>query len=127
MESDSNLNLARRRRILLGILTLLWLSAGIVEGIRPSPEAALRDALFALAHAWLLEMWCSADAALRGRPLGHAWRWMIFLFWFAAVPAYLVWSRGLKGVLTTIGLAALLLGCLSAGVFVGDLVRLTSG
>ena len=120
MESDSNPNLARRRRILLGILSLLWLSAGIVEGIRPSPEAALRDALFALAHAWLLEMWCSADASLRGRPLGHAWRWMIFLFWYITVPAYLVSSRGWRGVGTLVVSIVLLLACLSAGVFAGN-------
>lgn len=125
MQSDATLLYQRRRLILLVILSLLWLSAGIVEGIRPSNEATFRDALFGLAHAWLLEMWCSADAARRGRPLGHAWRWMIFLFWFVAVPAYLVWSRGWKGVLMTVGFAILLVACLSAGVFVGEGLGLT--
>lgn len=50
-------------------------------------------------------MWCTADAAARGRALVWPARFGILLFWPVGVPLYLIWSRGMWGLITA-GLAA---------------------
>ena len=43
-------------------------------------------------------MWCVVDSLRRGKYWHRAAQWYTFLFWPLAVPVYLVWSRGYRGI-----------------------------
>jgi hypothetical protein len=59
---------------------------------------------------------CIADAKVVGKPMLISFQWLMFFTWPVSVPAYLVWTRRLRG----LGLAvlhALLLAILSYATF----------
>ena len=53
--------------------------------------------LFALVIASAATLWAVSDARLRGHSILNIVQFFIFVSWPIAVPIYLVWSRGLRG------------------------------
>ena len=41
---------------------------------------------------------CVVDSRFRGEPLLVSFYWIIFFTWPVSVPIYLLWSRGIKGI-----------------------------
>lgn len=78
-------------------------------------------ALTGLCTASAATMWCVVDALRRGAYWHRAAQFYTFLLWPLAVPVYLIWSRGSRGVwfalvyLITI-IALPLLGILAARI-----------
>jgi hypothetical protein len=54
--------------------------------------------LLALFMASTATWWTVSDARQRGHSILHILQLFVFVFWGIAVPIYLTWSRGLRGV-----------------------------
>ena len=95
--SPSNLRISRldRRTVLVTCLYLLVIISGVAQVTRPD-NGALRLLLWAL-PAWSATYWCVIDSRAIGHPIVQSLHWIIFLTWPIAVPAYLVFSRRLRG------------------------------
>jgi hypothetical protein len=65
-------------------------------------QPSLLDLLVPLALSWALARWAFADAAARGRPLPELSRHWFFLLALVLVPAYVVRSRGGRGLLLVV-------------------------
>ena len=50
----------------------------------------------------LMVKFCVVDSRMRNKAVLHSFRWVIFFTWPISVPIYLIWSRGMKGIGTTI-------------------------
>ena len=74
--------------------------------------------LFALFMASMAAWWTVSDARRRGHPILHIVQLFVFLFWPIAVPIYLIWSRGLRGVGWTLLHAFGLILALCVGFYV---------
>ena len=61
------------------------------------PISGVPYLLFAAAFAVTMTYWCIVDSRVAGRPILHSFYWLIFLLWPIAVPIYLIWARGLRG------------------------------
>ena len=72
--------------------TGLW---GIVQVVNPYNTALYL--LFAVAIVFSATTWAVIDARRAGRPLLHIIQLLMFLTWPIALPAYLIWSRHLRG------------------------------
>lgn len=83
-------------------ITIYMLAAGWgvhgALGREGSPAAWVISLGLALACA----VWSGADAAARGLTLVWPARIGILFFWPVAVPVYLIWSRGARGVVTAV-------------------------
>jgi len=55
------------------------------------------DIVASLACALFTTSWSVSDARRRGHPIVHVLQLLMFLTWAVAVPLYLIWSRGWKG------------------------------
>jgi hypothetical protein len=86
------------RRFAAVTIFVLGIGWGVQSAVGSDGSPARLVILFGLAVA--CTWWCVADAAARGR--GPVWpaRIGIFLLSPFAVPVYLVWSRGGRGVVT---------------------------
>jgi hypothetical protein len=99
--------------------TLWFLAAfyalAIVSGARQAYwfQESLLDLLIPLAEALCLGLWAEEDANRRGYPIPMLSRSWFILLPLILVPAYLVWSRGWRG------LAWILINCVAWFVLTG--------
>ncbi|MBN1359300.1 MAG: hypothetical protein JW993_01855 [Sedimentisphaerales bacterium] len=111
----------RKRRfavlVYLYVLAVLWgaLVGSLVEPVRTETGTRLFERswlVLALATQLGFMCFCTVDARLAGRPLLRLARIGVFFGWPIGVPIYLLWARGLRGVVTLLLHGVLLLLCL---------------
>jgi hypothetical protein len=96
---DREAEYRRPRRCLFGSVLLLWFAIGAVDGLTDAdPSGEGFWFAFWIFNSLLLTLWCSTDGKARGIHLFHAWELFVFFGWPVAVPTYLLWSRGLRGI-----------------------------
>jgi hypothetical protein len=108
------------------LVTCIYLFAmifGVTKAIRP--ENAALALLLGVTIALSVTNWCVVDARTIGRPIVQSLHWIMFCTWPIAAPAYLIFSRKLRGLgiaiahavglLITIGLAFHLTGYIAYG------------
>ncbi len=98
--SDQSSNLSR---LLVICLYVLFCLCGIVEAACPWFYF-----VFALAIAYTATLWAVIDARRAGRPLLHIIQLLMFFTWSIALPIYLIWSRGWRGLVLVFLHAAVL-------------------
>ncbi len=94
------------RLFLLAYAYFLFLLRGVCYAISPDPPAV--DWILSILLAFIMVMLCQSDARQRQKPLTRSLGFVMLITWPLAVPAYLIWSRGWKGLWLTL-LHALLL------------------
>lgn len=106
----------KTQRIAFLIALYFVIAAGVVHASLVA-EAGPVDLLRAFCTAIIVTLLCITDSKIIGRPMLHAARWIMFFTWPVAVPIYLVWSRGAKGLLVLVGHVGALVG-MSVGIVV---------
>jgi uncharacterized membrane protein (UPF0136 family) len=76
--------------------------------------------VLSLVTSMVLTALCVVDSMVIRKPILATFRWVMFFTWPVSVPAYLVWSRRLRG----LGLALLHAGLLCVVYLVGFFVSL---
>jgi hypothetical protein len=111
-----------RQRKLLGIslygLAALW---GFNLILFPGNGAAYW--LFGVGFSATMSCWCIADGRVAGRPILRSFYWLIYFLWPIAVPIYLIWARGLKGLGFALFHAFWLYGVCLAACILGGCLR----
>ena len=64
--------------------------------IESSPYT-LTEAIASFACGIFTTSWAVSDSRKRGHPIVHILQLLMFLTWTVAIPIYLIWSRGWKG------------------------------
>lgn len=85
----------RLRFVLVVAMYLVSAVTNVTAVLRP--EGLLVHLLFPLAVCSIMTYWCVIDARMLGSPIVRSLHWIIFFTWPVAVPIYLIWSRGLRG------------------------------
>lgn len=103
-------SMAKLKIVLVVVLYFLFaLSGGHVALYQDVVGGA--DFLLSIVMAIVATNLCVVDAKMRKKPLIHSSQFVIFLFWFIAVPLYFIGTRKLKGLgmvlLHFIGLSAI--------------------
>lgn len=62
----------------------------------------LADLGLAICAAAAVTLACIADSKIVARPIPHAARWVMLFLWPVAVPLYLLWSRGWRGLIVLV-------------------------
>jgi hypothetical protein len=113
MDRDrSEVEFARNRKLrrlnfvaLLITTALLGARAAVLpEATMTGPAALLLPILLAL----FASAWCLFDSRMRNKEPISAALLVIFLFFPVGLPAYCIWSRGLRGLFLGLGILALL-------------------
>ena len=68
-------------------------------------EAARGELIVSFTLAALLASWCHFDGLVRGQSVSSIGLMLIFVAAPIGVPIYCLWSRGLRGFVTILGLA----------------------
>ena len=89
------MKLSTHRIILLLIIALHFLIMGMQEAFVPSSIAVYYLLRLGLGFAFCL--FCLIDSKSINKPVVHAFVWCTFFSWHFLVPAYMIWSRGWKG------------------------------
>jgi hypothetical protein len=78
---------------------LAFYALAIVAGIRGAyaSRSSDLDLLLPIAEAVCLGWWALADARRRGHDIPTTARWLFFVLAGVVVPAYIIWSRGWRG------------------------------
>jgi predicted neutral ceramidase superfamily lipid hydrolase len=80
--------------IFIYFLFALWsVRNALFEGVQPV------DIAISLALSAAMVKFCIVDSICRGGLLLNSFHWIIFFTWPVSVPIYLLWTRGIKGVL----------------------------
>lgn len=80
--------------IFIYFLFALWsVRTALFEGVQPV------DIAISLALSAAMVKFCIVDSICRGGLLLNSFHWIIFFTWPVSVPIYLLWTRGIKGVL----------------------------
>ncbi len=82
-------------------------------------QEALSDYLFATSLAVFVTMACVADSAVLGRPIAFEVRLPFAITWPAALPIYLLRSRGWWGLAILLTILGVLIGTAIACVVIG--------
>ena len=98
-ESLNDFAKAKRRR-LIGLLVLAAV-AGIAMQAMDSAEREI-EILEGICIAVLVTSWCTVDAHERGSTIGKLQFVGLVFFTFIGLPVYLIRSRGVRGVLSTL-------------------------
>jgi hypothetical protein len=91
---------ASARRSIAIVIYVLAIAWGVQSVI--ASEQSATPFVVSVALALTCTIWCVADARARGKELIWPARIGVFFFWPFAVPIYLIWSRGLRGVVTAL-------------------------
>jgi hypothetical protein len=107
----------RRQRRILGVSLYAYaIGWGVLSVLHPHNDATYL--LLDVALCPVVTYWCIVDGRLAGHPILLSFHQLILFAWPIAVPAYLTWSRGLRGLgfalLHTVGLCAAWLLALNA-------------
>lgn len=110
------------RKCLFEVLLVLCFLAGFRSVLaNDDGDARLRLALFRLALKTgvcvSLSLWCLYDGRIRGKPLSRIGVAVVFLLAPIAVPVYLIWSRGIRGLWTLLLFASAILAAAGIGSF----------
>jgi hypothetical protein len=65
-------------------------------------DIQLTDLPISLALSAAMVKFCAVDSKCRGEPLLHSFYWIIFFTWPVSVPIYLLWSRGIRGIVSLV-------------------------
>jgi hypothetical protein len=78
---------------------IAFYALAVVAGIRGAyeSESSALDVLLPIADAVCLGLWALADAKRRGHYIPTTARWLFFVLAGILVPAYVIWSRGWRG------------------------------
>ncbi len=98
--SDRPPPLPLRDWLFLAAFYTLAVLAGLVTAT--GREGTRLELLLRATSAFVLALWAFADAAARGRPIPRLAKPWFVLLAGAAVPLYVVWSRGWAGVVYTL-------------------------
>jgi hypothetical protein len=110
MSGDVNAGQKKLRAIMALSIYLLVAILGAMQAI---PTIFLDRSpvflwLIPIMMAYTATYWCVVDSRILGRPIVQSLHWIIFFTWPLAVPIYLIYSRGGRGlvlvILHTIGL-----------------------
>ena len=83
--------------VFIYLLIALWgVRRALLQEMRPI------DLIICVTISFLMVQFCVIDSRIRGKPVLHSFRWMIFFTWPISVPIYLLWSRGVKGIGPTV-------------------------
>jgi hypothetical protein len=118
-ELDFRRDLRRSRAIAIAVFACAAFASGLAS-VHSSPAPLIFGAML-LASSSVTA--CVADAYSRGTCVPHSLRWVAFWTWMLAVPVYLVWSRGRKGVLFAIAFSAAAYALGIVGAAVGFSIR----
>ncbi len=83
------------RTCLLATLYVLAFLGGVHAALT-SQSGGVQLGLSAL-FASTVAMWCIADSKVVGKPMLISFQWLMFFTWPVSVPAYLMWTRRLRG------------------------------
>ena len=127
MEDAQNRETAKSDRLMIGAYLGFAHLAAICIGVDAATHAntSLFTLIASLAIGVALTLACRTDARRRGHPIGHAVQLIILFTWKLTAPLYLLWSRGLRGVLWAILWSVSILICLWVGMFVAEVVQPT--
>jgi len=79
-----------------------FLVACLMRGAFAALDYKLGELVALLTVCSACAMWCVVDSMLRGKYWPRYWHWITFWAWPVAVPVYLVWSRGARGLLLAV-------------------------
>jgi hypothetical protein len=82
-----------RRGALCAVYVTIWLSAF------PTPHVAIH-VMNTLGFGCALLFWCALDARIRGKPFQHGLGLPLLMTWPVSMAAYLVWTRGWRGLIS---------------------------
>ena len=85
------------RNITVVAVYLIMIPVGSRAVIYAQPNRV--DYVISLIIGILVTQFCILDAKILGKNLARSFYWLIFFTWPLAVPLYLMWSRGWKGLL----------------------------
>src|SRR5262249_50079942 len=105
LSEESKNRLKRWRTISIVGIYLLVAAIGIY-GPLTKWQADPIMALMAISWVFCLVGTCAIDSQLRGAPLDDTSRWGMVWLWPVAVPGYMIWSRGRRGLLLLLAFAA---------------------
>jgi hypothetical protein len=88
-----------RRVVLLALYLLVGANAVLQACL---PVGPLLHIVLAIMVASTATYACIVDSRIVGRPIVQSIHWIMFLTWPLAAPIYLIYSRGLRGVLLTV-------------------------
>jgi hypothetical protein len=91
------------------MLWLCMLSIAIAPAIAISPMRPLADIISRNTFSFILAWWVIADARKRRRELWYDFGTFVFFAWPVVVPIYLFKTRGMRGFLTLLCFAGLVL------------------
>jgi len=85
----------RLRRTAVVCFYVLVVGWGVLHALRP--DETILWILFYAGFAFAATGWCVVDSRIIGSPVINSLHWIIFFTWNVAVPIYLIWSRGFRG------------------------------
>ena len=107
----------------LSLLICFYISvAAVAVHTSLVPKQGSFDLLLSLFTALVVTLLCITDSKVRGKPMVQAAQWIMFFTWPIAVPIYLVWSRGAKGLLILFGHIVALLVMVTAIIIVIEIL-----
>ena len=114
------MRLAALKRIRLAYIAAAYLTLVfvILRAVVVQQEAA-SDFVFGTALAVFVTMPCVADSGVRGRPIAFGARLPFAITWPAALPSYLLRSRGWWGAAILLSILGLLVGTAIACAVIG--------
>ena len=99
--------------IFIYFLFALWsVRTALFGGVQPV------DVVISLALSAAMVKFCIVDSICRGGVLLNSFYWIIFFTWPVSVPVYLLWTRGIKGIIWLV-LNIILLVIMCCVVFAG--------
>jgi hypothetical protein len=87
----------RRLRRVLGLSLYAIMAASGLLGVLLPNSGDWLSLFFAVAFAFTVTYWCIVDGRVVGHPILTSFYWLMFFLWPVAVPIYLIWTRGLRG------------------------------
>ena len=106
--------------LLLAALLIIFNCMYVLNGV-PHSEGAEFIATFLLPFA--LALWVVWDARSRRCTPCYDFGLLVYFFWIAAIPGYLVWTRGWRGLIVFIGFIILVLSTWIAPYIVWSLTQ----
>jgi len=108
------------KRIRLAYIAAAWLTfAFVIFRAFFVRQEGLSDYLFATALAVFVTMACVADAAVLGRPIAFEVRFPFAMTWPAALPIYLLRSRGWWGLAVLAAILGAVIGTAISCAIIG--------
>lgn len=93
-----NIEMQKQYRIfLLVLLYFIIMMMGIAQGASASEISPEREYLYSFVFGLVLTHLCIVDRRIIGKPLLISSYWLVFIFFYIAVPFCIIKARGLRG------------------------------